>query len=154
MLDLTNYLLDIRSGCQSQLYDDTTLALVMHCWTNMSADRENREPVVKLVISIFTHGQIVPIGPSDFLDKAVRAVTVDAIHQRITQVLSDPMLIDDAIEDELFAIGAFILAPHPWAQTFIRSRTYDHVVQALLRHLNAGPNQFTPDVLHVGSKLL
>jgi hypothetical protein len=121
---------------------------------NMSADRENRGPVVKLVISMFAHGRINPIAPSDFLDKAVRAVTIDTMHQRSAKVLSDPMLVDEAIMDELWAIGAFIFAPRPWAQTFVQSRTYDHVAQALLRHLNAGPNQFTPDVLHVGSELL
>jgi hypothetical protein len=121
---------------------------------NMSADRENRGPIVKLVISMFAHGHIDPIAPSDFLDKAARAVTVDTMHQRITKVLSDPMLVDKAIVDELSAIGAFMLAPRPWAQTFIQSRTYHHVVQVLLRHLNAGSNQFTPDILHVGSELL
>jgi hypothetical protein len=119
----------------------------MHCWMNMSADRENRGPVVKLVISLFAHGHIDPIAPSDFLDKAVRAVTVDTMHQRIKQVLSDPMLIDRSESRTNYAIGAFILAPRPWAQTFLRSRTYDHVARALRRHLNAGPNQFTPDIL-------
>jgi hypothetical protein len=138
--------------CQSQLYDDTTVALVMHCWMNMSADRENREPVVKLVNSMFAHGRIDPFGPSDFCNKAVHAVTIDVIHQRIMNVLLDPMLVDEAIVDELWAIGAFILAPR-WARTFTQSRTYDHVARALLRHLNAGPNQFTPSVLHVGSEL-
>ena len=126
----------------------------MHCWVNMSADRENREPVVKLVISMFAHGRIDPFGPSDFCDQAVRAVTIDVIHQSITKVLLDPMLVDEAIKDELRAIGAFILAPRPWAQIFMRSRTYDHVARALLRHVNAGPNQFTPGVLDVGSELL
>ena len=120
----------------------------------MSADRENREPVVKLVISFFAHGRLNPIAPSDFIDRAVRAVTIDTMHQRIAKVLSDPMLVDKAIIDELWAIGAFILAPRPWAQAFVRSRTYDHVAQVLRRHLNAGPNQFTPNVLCVGSKLL
>jgi hypothetical protein len=121
---------------------------------NMSTDRENRKPAVNLVVALFALGHIDPNAPSDCLDKAVRAVTVDTITLRIKQVLSDPTFVDEAIEDELYAIDPFILAPRPWAQAFLRSRTYDVVARALLRHLKAGPNQFTPDIMHVGSKLL
>jgi len=31
---------------QRQLYDETTLALVTHCWMNMSTDRESRKPAL------------------------------------------------------------------------------------------------------------
>ena len=63
-------------------------------------------------------------------------------------------LVNEVIEDKLYAIEPFILAPRLWAQVFVRLRTYDAVARALLRHLKAGSNRFTPDILHIGSKLL
>lgn len=126
----------------------------MHCWMNMSTDRENRKNIVGLVISLFAPGHIDSDALSDCLDKAVRAVTVDTINLRIQQVLLDPKLTDDAIEDELHAIKPFVVASRPWAQAFVRSRTYDAVAQALSRHLKAGSNRFTPDILNIGSSLL
>lgn len=132
------------------LYDDTTIALVMHCWMNMSSDRENRKPAVDIISALFNDSD----APSDSLDKAVRAVTVDAINLRMKQVLLDARLADEAIKDELLAFRPFILARRPWAQAFLRARTYDHVAQALLRHLKAGVNHFTPDILSVGGYVL
>jgi hypothetical protein len=47
----------------------------------------------------------------------------------------------------LYAIESFMLPPRPWAQAFLQSRTYDVVARALLRHLKAGPNYYTPGIL-------
>jgi len=126
----------------------------MHCWMYMSTDRENRKTAITLVYELFGAGKIDPSVPFDCIDKAVRAVTVDSMTLRIKQCLLDTELADEAIGEELLAFESFVIAPHPWAQAFLRARPYDHVAQAILHHLKTGVNEFTPTILHMGCSLL
>ena len=134
------------------MYDKTTIALTMHCWLNMSMNRYNRKSAVDFVHQLL--GQMPEDTPSDVLDEAIDVVAPDMIALHMKQVLSDPSMIDEAIEDEFYALKSFIVTDHPWSQTFIRERVYHFVAQTLQRQLKAGSPQFTPAVLHAGFLLV
>ena len=56
---------------------------------------------------------------SDVLDEAINIITPDMIALHMKQVLSDPSMIDEAIEDEFYALKPFVVADRSWSQTFI-----------------------------------
>ena len=134
------------------MYDEITIALTMHCWLNMSTGRTNHKYVVYFLHQLF--GRMPMDTPLDVLDKAIDVVTADTIILRIKQVLLDPNMIDEAIEDELYALKPFIVTDRPCIQIFIQGRVYHSVAQALERQLRVGSPQFSRAVLHARCLLI
>jgi hypothetical protein len=134
------------------MYNKTTIALTMHCWLHTSTNRCHQQPVVGFVQHLLGH--MPQDALSDALDEAINIITPDMIALHMKQVLSDPSMIDEAIEDEFYALKPFVVANCSWSQTFIQERVYHSVAQTLERQLKAECFQFTLAVLHTGFLLI
>lgn len=134
------------------MYDKGTLALMMHCWINVSMDRQHRKPVTDLVRCIFTN---LPEGiQTDIMDEAIDAVTIEAFDARIRQVLEDPCMIDETIIEESFALIPLLVADRPWRLAFTPTRVYKYLVEALQRQVQNGSPEHTPEAMHAGYRFL
>lgn len=134
------------------LYDDNTIGLVMHCWLNMSVDREHREHAVDVIHLLFS--EIEAPAPDVIMDKAVRVVTVDMINMRIRSILGDAKMLDAGLEDEMESLRFFVRSERPWSIAFANARLYEPIVHALERQLKNGSPQTMQSVLSVGINLI
>ncbi|KIM91696.1 hypothetical protein PILCRDRAFT_137347 [Piloderma croceum F 1598] len=133
------------------LYDDTSLALAMTCWSYMSIARNNRSMAVILIDKLFG---VTDSGPADVIDMTVRTVTVDTFGMNVTRTLLNNELLDQALINELDAFVPFAIAKRPFCVDFLAARVYGPVAKALKRQLNSGASRFTPHVFLLSARIL
>ena len=135
------------------MYDETSIALAMHCWLYMSTDRQHRKEAVKLVTALFGGAEKEYAGPF-IKDMAARTVSVDAITLRVSAALNNEKLLDEGLAEELVAFGCFAATRQPFSSAFLHAKMYKDVVNALQRQLKMGSVKSTNDVLREGHTLL
>lgn len=133
------------------MYDETTIALVMHCWRHLPVHCENRKYAVDAFFELFVN--VHPEAPLDTIDRAVGVLSVDAITCYLEQVLLDPHLVDEALKEELYGLQGFCQVRRSWSDVFLR-KIYGAVARALQRQLRTGSSPYTSHVFHIGAALL
>lgn len=113
------------------MLDETTIALMMHCWLNMSMERSRRKVAVRSIFDLFSEKSCD--DSSDVLDIAVRSVSLEAIISKAKITLYDPQIIDEALEEELKALQVFCLVRRPWTAALIDSGLHLDIAYALQR---------------------
>lgn len=120
----------------------------------MSANRYNRAFATLLITRLFSPDDDSITVPTQALDIAINAVTVDAINFHVTKILLNRNVMDQALRDELAALRPFVTTTRPFVIDFLEAEIYQPVAEALLRQVRSGQPKYTRGVFWAGACIL
>jgi hypothetical protein len=92
------------------MYDETTIALVIHCWQHIPVHYKNQKYAINAFFELFVNVHLE--APPDTVEKAVQAISVDVIALYLKQLFLDPHLVNEALKKELHALQGFCQVQH------------------------------------------
>lgn len=99
-----------------------------------------------LIYHLFTGFPESGLAPPEAVDRAVRAVSIDAINLHAKNALADPRTIDEALQHVLDSVAVFMKASHPHSMAFVRTRFYLSIARATRRQFHSEIPQFHDQV--------
>lgn len=133
------------------MYDETSISLVMHCWLYMSSNYEYRQSALFAVHALFQNPRSVPSGAKEL---AVKTVTIDHFIERFVGTLREGTILDGPLEEELWAFFQFVITENPYALAFVNAEVYCDIAGALQYQMHHGTEKLAYDIFSLSHQII